>query len=150
ASEQALDDWRGMGIEEEPSALVLRKPQLERAQAALDAALADVALAERDLERAVARAPFAGRALEKFVDVGQFVTARSSQLAVVYGVDYAEVRLPLSADDARYVELPESFRDARAETRPRVILEADYAGERREWEGVIDRVEGVIDPQTRL
>lgn len=151
ASEQALDDWSDMEIDAEPGALVLRKPQLERAQAALDAAMAAVALAERDLERTKARAPFAGRALEKFVDIGQVVTARSSQLAIVYGVDFAEIRLPLSVDDARYLTLPESFRDAGPSgPRPRVILEADYAGKRHQWEAAIDRVEGVIDPQTRL
>ena len=124
------------------------------AQAALaiqqERALADQALAERNLRLTVIRAPYAGRVREKFVSMAEVVTARMTPLARIYALDMAEVRLPISAEDAAYVYLPESFENNFHErARPKVFLEFDLAGETVSWQGLIDRVEGVIDTTTR-
>ncbi len=152
AAAQALEDWEAMGGDGDPGALALRQPQLDRAQASIEAAEAAVAIAERDLARTAIKAPYDGRVREKMVDLGQLVTARSSQIASIYAVDVAEIRLPLALDDLRYLDVPESYRDndVNAGPKPAVSVEAEYGGQVHAWEGIIDRSEGAVDPQTRL
>ena len=148
-AEQALEDWEGMG-EGEASDLVLRKPQLVRAHADVEAAQAALELAERNLRLTTIRAPYAGRIREKDVDIGQVVSARMTQLARIYSVDVAEVRLPISAQEAAYFSLPEDYGNNPGHSeKPGVFLEFDYAGKSILWNGFIDRVEGAIDPTTR-
>ncbi|MEM9157821.1 MAG: efflux RND transporter periplasmic adaptor subunit [Verrucomicrobiota bacterium] len=149
-SQQAYDDWKELG-QGEATDLTLRKPQLERAAANLEAARTAVAMAERDLNRTQVKAPYEGRVREKFVDIGQMVNARASQIARIYSVDTAEIRLPLPLNQIQHINLPETYRDAKSsETKPKVVIEANYAGETVSWHGLIDRTEGVVDPRTRL
>lgn len=151
ASEQAMEDWKALGNQGAPSDLVLRKPQLERALANLDAAKAAAKSAERDLERTTVKAPYDGRVQQKFVDLGQFANARASQIASIYSIDTAEIRLGISLDETRLVNLPESFVDGSVSgPKPKVTITATYGGKDYQWDGVIDRSEGSIDPQTRL
>ncbi len=149
-SDQAKEDWAELQ-DGEPNDLVLRKPQLERAQANMDAASAAVKMAQRDLERTIVRAPYDGRVRNKLVDLGQMVSARSSQIAQIYSVDIAEIRLPLSMDEIRYLDLPEQYRNGSGDQeKPQVTIEAVYAGQTYQWMGIIDRTEGTINPKTRL
>lgn len=148
-SEQAQLDWKEMG-RGQPSDLVLRKPQLEKAAADMESARAAVALAERNLSKTKVVAPYDGRVETKYVDIGQTVNARMTQLATVYSVDVAEVRLPISANDAGHIDLPELYRDGKSDIAPsRVELFSEMGGKVWSWEGVIDRTEGVINPNTR-
>ncbi len=147
--EVARREWEALG-QGEPTALVTREPQLAEAQAALEAAQATLAQAERNLQRTEIRAPYAGRTRRKNVDIGQFVTV-GTPLATLYAVDYAEVRLPLPDSELAYLNLPLDYRgEERAESGPRVELTADFAGRRHSWWGRIVRTEGEIDPQTRM
>ena len=147
-SAQAMLDWKEMG-RGEPNDLVLRKPQLEKAAADREAAEAAVALAERNLSKTEVIAPYDGRVKSKFVDIGQIVNARMTQLALVYSVDVAEVRLPISAKDAGRIDLPEVYRDGKSDVPlSSVTLSSEIGGELWSWEGVIDRTEGVINPTT--
>ncbi|MDQ8185042.1 efflux RND transporter periplasmic adaptor subunit [Pelagicoccus sp. SDUM812002] len=151
ASSQAMEDWKSVGSGDTPGELVLRKPQLARALANLEAATANVKSAERDLERTVVRAPYDGRVQTKFVDLGQFVNARTSQIASIYSVDTAEVRLGISLEETRLISLPETYADGTTNgEKPKVTITATYGGVDYDWEGVIDRSEGSVDPQTRL
>ena len=148
-SEQAQLDWKEMG-RGQPSDLVLRKPQLEKAAADIESAKAAVALAERNLSKTKVVAPYDGRVQSKFVDIGQVVSARMTQLAQVYSVDVAEVRLPVSANDAGRIDLPELYRDGKSDVEPsRVVLSSETGNNVWSWEGVLDRTEGVINPNTR-
>ena len=149
-ADQAREDWESFG-RGEGSDLTLRKPQLERAKAVYESTLAGVEMAERDLERTTVKAPYDGRIHEKFADIGQMVSARQSQLARIYSTDTAEIRLPISLKEIEYLELPESYSNRSTnDTKPRVFVRGSYGGEQYEWEGVIDRTEGAIDPKTRL
>lgn len=151
AAAQAAEDWKAVGNGESPSALALRQPQLERAQANLEAAQAAVDTAERDLKRASVAAPYDGRVREKFIDIGQFLSARQSQIAQIYSVDAAEIPLQIALSETRYLDLPESYRDLNDKSNPpSVTIEANYGGRAYQWSGVIDRSEGAVDPQTRL
>lgn len=151
ASAQALEDWKAVGNSGQPSDLVLRKPQLERAKANLEAAEASVLSAQKDLERTSVKAPYDGRVQKKFIDVGQFANARTSQIASIYSVDTAEVRLAIPLSDTRLIDVPETYRDAGPQSaKPQVTIESDYGGNVYRWNGIIDRSEGTVDPQTRL
>nr|VFJ87439.1 MAG: RND family efflux transporter, MFP subunit [Candidatus Kentron sp. H]VFJ89035.1 MAG: RND family efflux transporter, MFP subunit [Candidatus Kentron sp. H]VFJ95740.1 MAG: RND family efflux transporter, MFP subunit [Candidatus Kentron sp. H] len=106
--EQARIDWKRLG-NGKPSDLVLRKPQLASKQAAVAAAAARLRQAKLDLERTRLKAPYAGRILEKHVDVGQYVSS-GTVLATLYAVDYVEIRLPLTDEQAAFIHLPEAYR----------------------------------------
>ena len=149
-SEQARQDWDKLGGGAKPTELVLRKPQLASARAAVAAAQARLRRAEIDLERTRIRAPYLGRVLEKNVDIGQYVTP-GTVLARIYAVDYVEIRLPLTDDQQALLELPEVYRGEglRQEEGPRVLLSARIGREQYEWEGRIVRTEGAIDTRSR-
>jgi multidrug efflux system membrane fusion protein len=150
-AEQALADWKRLGRGGEPSPLVLRKPQLARAQAAVDSGKARLADAHRDLDRTVVKAPYAGRILTKRVDIGQYVSP-GGVLANIYAVDFAEIRLPLSNEQLAHVSIPESYRGETPsfdQSNPAVKLNASVGGSEFHWEGEIVRAEGAIDTRSR-
>ncbi len=150
-SEQAREDWKKLGDGSDPGALVLRQPQLADARATVASAIAKRDQAQRDLERTEITAPYAGRILEKRVDIGQFVTP-GSVMALIYAVDYAEIRLPLSDSEIAFVKLPEIYRGESTqdlEYGPKVILHASFGEQQHTWEGYIVRTEGAIDTRSR-
>ena len=147
-AEIALREWEEIG-EGDPRALTLREPQLEDARAAVAAAEASLVRAERDLERAEVRAPYAGRVRRKGVDVGQFVTMGSS-VGTVYSVDVAEIRLPLPDGDLAYLDLPLSYRGVGTQPGPDVTVRTTFAGATHAWNGRIVRTESEIDPVSRM
>ncbi len=150
-AEQARKDWDKLGDGTEPTALVLRKPQLISSRAAVAAAQARLRRAEIDLERTRIRAPYAGRVLEKSADVGQYVT-QGTVLAAIYAVDYVEIRLPLTDQQQTFLDLPELYRgeDQVRERGPEVILSAQVGRQKpHNWIGHIVRTEGAIDIRSR-
>jgi len=150
-SEVALKEWDSLG-EGEPSDLVLRKPQLAEARAALASAEAALDQAKFDLERTRVVAPYAGRVREKSVDVGQYVQ-RGQSVARIYAVDVAEVRLPIPDDQLAFVTLPLAYRNVQqssARKGPYVVLKTEFAGRTYQWQGRIVRTEGEVDPRTRM
>lgn len=150
-AEVALKEWESLG-EGEPTDLVLRKPQLAEARAALASAEASLDQALFDLERTRVVAPYAGRVREKSVDVGQYVQ-RGQSVARIYAVDVAEVRLPIPDDQLAFVTLPMAYRNvdqSQAPREPYVVLKTEFAGKTYQWQGRIVRTEGEVDPRTRM
>ncbi|WP_242620372.1 MULTISPECIES: efflux RND transporter periplasmic adaptor subunit [Shewanella] len=141
--EQALIDWKRLGNGREPNDLVLRKPQLAAAQAAMLSSQAQLDKALLALERTQVVAPFDGRILQKNVDIGRVVTS-NSELATIYATDYVEIRLPIHNRDLALVELPEQGKSAVAP----VEFESDLVG-RQLWQGQLDRTEGAIDDSSQ-
>jgi len=148
-AEQARANWRTLGKSGEPSALALRLPQLAKTEADVASATAQIAKAQRDLERTIIRAPYDGQVLEQLVDVGQYVTQGTS-LGRIFAVDYVEIRLPLPEREMRFLNLPERFRDGEvsAASAP-VSLRSLIDGKAATWTGEIVRVESRIDESTR-
>ncbi|PAW60904.1 MAG: hypothetical protein B9S36_07415 [Verrucomicrobiia bacterium Tous-C2TDCM] len=146
---QARENWRALGKTGEPGALVLRLPQVAKAEADVAAAKAGIAQAERDLERTVIRAPYDGQVLEQLVDVGQYVNEGTS-LGQIFAVDYVEIRLPLPEREMQFLALPERYRDGEPpiEGAP-VTLHSVAGGKAASWDGFLVRVEGAIDESTR-
>ncbi len=150
-SQQERENWELMGKAGVPSPLLLRVPQLRGAQAGIEAAEALVAEARRNLSRTEIKAPYAGRVLRKFVDVGQVVTP-ATRLAEIFAVDYVEVRLPILNEHLDYLDLPHEYRgDPAFEKRewPEVTLQGQYGSGEIRWRGRIVRTEGAFDPQSR-
>jgi membrane fusion protein, multidrug efflux system len=148
-TEVAQAEWAKIG-EGDPSDLVLRKPQLAQARASLDAAQARYQMAKLNLERTEVRAPYAGRVRYKRVDVGQ-VVGPTAPLGKIYAVDFAEIRLPIPDQELEFLDVS-LYRTGKSEIveGPTVDLQADFAGHTYTWSGRVVRVEGEIDPLTRM
>lgn len=154
AEEKARYDQAQLDLERlnlgAPSSLARREPYYQLAKAKVAAAQSRVANARKNLERTRIRAPFAGRVLTKNVDVGQFVS-QGIQLARIYAVDFAEVRLPLTENQLRYLDLEEVYRGENPDfpDGPMVVLRHKAAGTTYQWEGRVVRAEGSIDTRSR-
>ena len=151
AAEQARSEWQAVG-KGEANPLVLRVPQLEKAEADLEAARVAVEMAERNLHFTRVRAPYDGRVEAKYVDVGQSITAQATILADIFSTGSLEVPLPVALDDLAYVidlskmdtghvPLPE---------RPLVFLTAGIAGTSHTWEARLERTAAQVNAQTRM
>ena len=145
----ALAEWTER--EEGPAdALVLRAPQLAEARALLAAARARLEQSELDLARTEIVAPYAGRVRKRVVDIGRYVQP-GTELAVLYSVDRAEIRLPVPDADLAFLDVPLAYRGmAPEEGHLAVTVEAEFAGRRWTWPGRIVRTEGEIDPRNRM
>ena len=150
ASAQAVEDWQRLGNPGMAPDLVLRKPQLASAEARVASAEAALAQARLDLERCTIAAPFAGRVLERQVDLGQVVQP-NTVLGEIYATDYVEVRLPVANRELEYMHLPERYRSGEAAEQtplPAVTIHSTLGGE-AQWQGRIVRTEGAIDTDSR-
>jgi multidrug efflux system membrane fusion protein len=148
-SEAARREWQAMQREGEPTDLVLRKPQLAETTARLEAAEARLEAARRDVARCVIRAPYDGRVLAKFVDLGQFI-ARNARIARIYATAAAEVRLPIPDSELAFLDPRVLRADGTAADSPAVALSADFAGRTHTWQGRVVRTEGELDGQSRM
>lgn len=138
-AEQAAADWEALG-EGEPSDLTLRKPQLAQAKALIASAEAALKKAERDLERTEIKAPYDGLVLSKNVDLGQYVVANpGSPAARIYSTGLAEIRLPLTQEDADHIDSLTVGENT-----------ATLTSGTQEWTGSFTRFEATIDPSSRL
>lgn len=148
-ADQARDSWKTLGRAGQPGELVVRAPQIIRAEADIAAAEARVVKARRDLERTIIRAPYDGQVIELGVDVGQFVS-QGTVLGRIFATDYVEIRLPLPERESMHLTLPERYRDGiEAASAPKVHLRAMHNGKPVFWEGNLVRVESNLDAETR-
>ncbi|MEQ8848901.1 efflux RND transporter periplasmic adaptor subunit [Botrimarina sp.] len=117
----------------------------EQAEADVELAKTRVVQAELNLERTRVVAPFDGRVRTNLVGVGQ-IAAVNSPLGEVFAVDFAEVRLPISGEQRRYLDLPEFPDDppVRATLRDAIGGSNDHV-----WDAEIVRTEGVLDADSR-
>lgn len=146
-SELALQDLEDLGLTD-VSPLARREPQLAEAQAALDAAEAQLMEAELALSRTAVIAPFDGRVRERTVDIGQF-TGAGQTLGRIFATDAVEVALPLKDADLGLLGLPIAFAADDRQPGPRVTFSAVVAGQTRSWQGEVVRTGAAINSQTR-
>lgn len=145
--EIARKDFDELGTGQ-PTALALRQPQRQQAEAALQAAQAEVEAAKLRLNRTYVKAPFTGRVRSKNSDIGQFVSP-GFRLGRIFSTGIFEVRLPLTDADLAKLELPIAFSAKNRETAPIVKLTAQVAGKTQIWEARIMRTDSSFDTQTR-
>jgi RND family efflux transporter MFP subunit len=149
-ADYAFNDWQRLrefaNDAKVASDLTLRKPQLAAALAELESAHAALEKARRDLARTVIRAPYHGMVRSKRADIGQYVSTATA-IADTFAVDYAEVRLPLSQRDLRFLDLPEvAAPDGALDVR----LSALIGDSKQHWSAQLVRSEGVFDAQSRV
>lgn len=121
------------------------------AKAARASANAELVRARRNLERSRVSLPYAGLVRAREADLGQYVNV-GSRLGVVFSTGEAEIRLPLTDNDLRFVDLPDpaEMTDGRLENGPAVALWSEQGGEMLRWQGRIVRSEAVVDVTTRV
>lgn len=134
---------------------VVPPAELERAQAQFDMSTAEAEELEMQLKESrnsladtVVVAPFDGCIRQKHADVGQYVTP-GMPLATLFATDAVEVRLPVGDHELAFLDLK------LGETRepgsgPAVVLEAQFAGVLRRWNGTIVRTEAIVDSRSRM
>jgi RND family efflux transporter MFP subunit len=141
----AREEWKGLHPDEEPTALVIREPQIRQAEAEHAAALADLSVAQLNLERTKLSLPFDGVVVSESVDVGQFV-GNGSRLATVYGTDVVEVRVPLDSGEMAWFDVPSrrGGRGAAAE------VSVGSGAARSVRKGRVTRMEAQVDQMSRM
>ncbi len=141
----AREEWKGLHPDEEPTALVIREPQIRQAEAENAAAAADLSVARLNLERTRLSLPFDGVVVSESVDVGQFV-GNGSRLATVYGTDVVEVRVPLDSGEVAWFDVPSrrGGRGAAAE------VSVGSGAARSVREGRVIRMEAQVDQMSRM
>lgn len=122
--------------------------QVKQAEASYAAAKSELQAVKLQRTRTQIKAPFDGRVRQKLVNVGQYV-APGTQLGVIYAVDAAEVRLPLSDRQLGLVNVPLDFA-SRDKNGPPVVLVGQYGGKEYQWPGKIVRSESGLDERNRL
>jgi len=150
-STQALLNWERLGRTEQANDLVLRKPQLAKAMAVVDSGKAKLQRAKLDLKRTQIIAPYAGRVLEQYVDIGQFLSSGSA-LVKLFAIDRVEVRLPLSEKQREQLNLPSFYRGEsikKAQQKFPITVSAKIAGVNYQWPAYFSRVEGAMNRETR-
>ncbi len=131
----SLAEWQRVS-QEPPSALTKHEPQLRRARAMLASASADLAKAERDLQRTKILAPFSGRVRSTGVEVGS-VASMGVVLGEMYSDQEIEVRVPI-----RIKEMADVDQSRLAE------IELDHDSSLQKWQAKIIGFDGEIDRQT--
>ncbi|MEM1203478.1 MAG: efflux RND transporter periplasmic adaptor subunit [Acidobacteriota bacterium] len=137
-------EWRELHGDAEPPGLLVREPQIRQAEAELEAARADLAAAELQLERTELSLPFDGIVVEESVDPGQLITQGRS-IATAFGTDEVEIRVPLDDAELEWLEMPSAGNPG-----PTARVSTELAGAKREWLGRVERMEGRVDPRSRM
>ena len=144
----AREDWIASGrkLEDAPE-YTLRKPQLAAARAALQAAEASVTQSLLDIQRAAIRAPFDAIVETRTASPGNVVAA-GSPIGSLVARDRAEVRLPLSPEQAARLDLPLAFVSTAAKPIQATLRDPNRPG--LEWDARITRTEVGVDPRNQV
>jgi len=144
----ARTEWEQLNRNNEtpPNPLVLYEPQLRNARAALSSASAMLEQAKINLDRTKVKAPFNARIRSENIDHGQYVKSGNS-VAVLSGTDKAEIAVPLSVDELRWLEIPGYGERQNGADASAYI---DIGNESYKWDGHVVRSSGEVDTKTRM
>lgn len=146
-ADAAVRAWRELEGERQAEPLVVRAPQIRDAEAELAAARALLAKRKLDLQRTRVLAPFAGRVQSVVADLGQTVQP-GQRIATLFDTTAVEVPLPIPLDEAAFADLP-LHGAPDGVSGPKVLLAAEFGGQRAEWHGRVVRIASEIDRRTR-
>lgn len=132
-------------IQDQDEELILRRPHLEEAQAALEAAEAALATAQLNVNRCTVNAPFNAVIQDKFVDVGAQVTAASSLLKIM-GTDEYWVEALVPVNQLEWITIPKNNRRPGSSAK---IFDSVWAPDAYR-EGTVIRLLGQLEEQGRL
>lgn len=101
--------------------------------------------AELDLQRTDIKAPFDAVIQSRDVELGQYVN-RAQSIAVLFGAEEVEVRIPLAIRQLGFLDVPLGMRgELSGDQAPDVTLSGVYGGEEYNWKGKLVRTEASID-----
>lgn len=136
----------GETIREEDRDLVLRKPQLQSVEAAVQAAKAALAKAELDLARTEVRSPFNAILVSREANLGALVSP-TTRLATLVGTDEYWVELSVPVDQLKWIEIPRG--ESTAASKVRVYDEAGW-GEGVFRTGRVIKLAGDLEEEGRM
>ena len=147
-AEVAKEAWEkiGDGI---ASDLTLKKPQLKQTEALLEVAKAQVNSAKNKLNKTEIVAPYAGRIQSVNIDLGTTIIP-GQPVGAMYTSSEIEITLAVKDNDLQFLSIPMDGRKLNPSEQASVVIESFYKGKTQSWEGKLERVDGVIDPITRM
>ncbi len=150
----ARKEWSDLHPDTEPtSSLVLREPQIRKAQATLDSAEAQLATAKLQLERTSISLSFDIIIASESVDLGQYVVT-GQPLASAYGTEAVEIEVPLEDDDLAWFDVFGNSiftnPDGNSTEKTQATVIADFAGTQQSWDGFVVRTAGQVDRTSRM
>ncbi|HEC03531.1 MAG TPA: efflux RND transporter periplasmic adaptor subunit, partial [Phycisphaerales bacterium] len=153
-AEVAREEWEQLHPDTEPSSpLVLRDPQIRRAQASLKSARAQLATAELRLDRTSVSLPFDVLVINERVDLGQYVVVGQS-LGSAYGIEAVEIEVPLEDDELAWFDVFDGTAQlngsATAAKSCTAQVKADFGGSQHIWLGRVVRTTGQVDRTSRM
>lgn len=134
-------------LSDEESALVLRKPQGQSAQAAVDAAQADLNMAKTNLARTAIKVPFDAQILSKHANLGTYLT-NGDNIAKLVGLDYHWVIATVPVAVIEQINIP-TFAQTNKGARVNIHQRSTGSSEQTR-QGHVERLIGALDEQTRL
>jgi len=147
-AEIAQEAWKQVG-EGAAQDLTAKKPQLKQAKAALEVAKAQVQSAEKKLNKTEITAPYTGRIKDINIDLGSTILP-GQPVGSMYTSNEIEVTLSIKDSDLQFLDIPMDGRKLNPDQKSLVVIKSLYKGEMQEWSGNLERVDGVIDPMTRM
>ena len=147
-AEVAKEAWEKIG-EGAAKDLTLKKPQLKQAEAALNVAKAQVESAKKKLDKTDITAPYTGRIQSVSIDLGTTILP-GQPVGVIYTANQIEITLPIKDSDLAFLDIPMDGRKLNDNEKSLVTISAPYKGKIQQWQGNIERVDGVIAPVTRM
>lgn len=154
-SQKELDQGRQKWLlssqraQEIKNSLALIKPRMDVLKAQRQSIKVRLKEADLALKRTEIRTPFVCRIADKLVETGQYVKV-GSVLANIYNVGLMEVEVRIPPRDLRWLEIGPSGRPDRLknpQVRARVMY--DSSGENLVWDGLVSRVKGRMEENTR-
>ena len=147
-AEVAKEAWDKIG-DGVASDLTLKKPQLKQAEAFLEVAKAQVSAAAKKLNKTEIIAPYAGRIQNVNIDLGTTIIP-GQPVGAMYTSSEIEITLAVKDNDLQFLSIPMDGRKLNPSEQASVVIESFYKGKTQSWEGKLERVDGVIDPITRM
>ena len=144
----AKEAWEKMG-NGVASDLTLKKPQLKQAVALLEVAKAQVSSAEKKLNKTEIVAPYAGRIQNVNIDLGTTIIP-GQPVGALYTSSEIEITLAVKDNDLQFLSIPMDGRKLDPSEQALVQIKSFYKGKNQTWIGRLERVDGVIDPVTRM
>ena len=147
-AEVAKEAWKKIG-DGVASDLTLKKPQLKQAEALLEVAKAQVSSAKNKLNKTEIVAPYAGRIQSVNIDLGTTIIP-GQPVGALYTSSEIEVTLAVKDNDLQFLSIPMDGRKLDPSEQALVEIRSFYKGKNQTWIGRLERVDGVIDPVTRM
>jgi RND family efflux transporter MFP subunit len=147
-AEIAKEAWEKIG-DGVASDLTLKKPQLKQAEALLEVAKAQVSSAKNKLNKTEIVAPYAGRIQSVNIDLGTTIIP-GQPVGALYTSSEIEVTLAVKDNDLQFLSIPMDGRKLDPSEQALVEIRSFYKGKNQTWIGRLERVDGIIDPVTRM